>query len=138
MRSRSESPPQRKKKDEYTRPLPYIINYRCRGRQCAILPLTLQEKRFFPDWFQRFRRVSTVNFILCSLCREDRDTDPCINEKKGRRREEYGSTWLFRARSDRSSPEFPTNSAARVSVGGGKEREKRISCLGGKGIERIL
>lgn len=127
-------PPQKKIKERI--PLPYIINYRCRDRQCAIVPSphppsTFQEKRFFPDWFQRFRRVSAVNFIPCSLCR-GRDTDPCINEKKGRRREEYGSTWLFRARSDRSSPEFPTNSApaARVSVGG--ERK------GGRGIERIL
>lgn len=130
MRSRSKSPlPQKKIKERI--PLPYIINYRCRDRQCAIVPSphppsTFQEKRFFPDWFQRFRRVSAVNFIPCSLCR-GRDTDPCINEKKGRRREEYGSTWLFRARSDRSSPEFPTNSApaARVSVGGGKKGRKR-------------
>lgn len=47
--------------------------------------------------------------------------------KRGRwTREEYGSTWLFRARSDRSSLHFPTNSAP----GTGERKGRRFSRLG--------
>ena len=79
----------------------------------------------------RFERISPINFISQFMQRPRHGS--VYKWKRGRwTREEYGSTWLFRARSDRSSPHFPTNSAPatkgkgrRSSRGGGWENSSR-------------
>lgn len=89
-------------------------------------------RKSFSSHAIRFERISPINFISQFMQRPRHGS--VYKWKRGRwTREEYGSTWLFRARSDRSSPHFPTNSAP-ATKGKGKRRGGSLEVA----AERIL
>lgn len=89
-------------------------------------------RKSFSSHAIRFERISPINFISQFMQRPRHGS--VYKWKRGRwTREEYGSTWLFRARSDRSSPHFPTNSAP-ATKGKGKRRGGPLEVA----AERIL